>query len=112
MLLIATTEKDISSAVRGQCLWDAADPLRANFDFKSDEYSASVLCPMFMPFASQRAKLKKATDSTRRGRMDEPSSHYAKGILYIPAEAQFDYLLNRPKTEDIGTEGNLWLTSL
>ena len=35
MLLIATTEKDISSAVRGQCLWDAADQLRANFDFKS-----------------------------------------------------------------------------
>ncbi len=52
MLWIATTEKDISSAVRGQCLWDAADQLRANSDLKSQEYSAPVLGLIFLRFAA------------------------------------------------------------
>ena len=117
MLWIAPTEKDTANAARGKRFWDAADQCHANSGFKPEEYSGgcpqgSVLGLIFMPFAPQRAKPEKATNSTRRGRMDEPSSHYAKGILYIPAEAQFDYLLNRLKAEDIGTDGNLWLTSL
>jgi type I restriction enzyme M protein len=29
-----------------------------------------------------------------------------KGILYLPAEARFDYLLNRPEAEDIGGKVN------
>ena len=46
-------------------------------------------------FAAQRAKLEKSATSSRRGsRLDEPATYHAEGILYLPAEARFDYLLN------------------
>ena len=43
----------------------------------------------------------------RRGsRVDEPAAYHAEGILYLPAEARFDYLLNRPEAENIGAKVN------
>ncbi len=33
-------------------------------------------------------------------------AHDAAGILYLPAEARFDYLLNRPEAENIGAKVN------
>ncbi len=48
-------------------------------------------------FATERDKLEKSTISSRRGsREDEPAAYYAEGILYLPAEARFDWLLNHP----------------
>ena len=38
--------------------------------------------------------------------MDEPAAYHAEGILYLPAEARFDYLLNRPEAENIGAKVN------
>ena len=38
--------------------------------------------------------------------MDEPGAYHAEGILYLPAEARFDYLLNRPEAENIGAKVN------
>jgi type I restriction enzyme M protein len=38
--------------------------------------------------------------------VDEPAAYHAEGILYLPAEARFDYLLNRPEAEDIGGNVN------
>ncbi len=35
--------------------------------------------------------------SRRGSRVDEPAAYHAEGILYLPTEARFDYLLNRPK---------------
>jgi type I restriction enzyme M protein len=51
--------------------------------------------------------LKKSATSSRRGsRLDEPAAYHAEGILYLPAEARFDYLLNRPEAENIGAKVN------
>lgn len=56
---------------------------------------------------AQRAKLEKVAASSRRGsRLDEPAAYHAEGILYLPAEARFDYLLNRPEAENIGAKVN------
>ena len=104
MIWIAPSEKDTDNAALEKRLWDAADQFRANSGLKSQEYSAPVLGLIFLRFAevrfaAQRAKLEKASASARRGsRVDEPAAHHAEGILYLPTEARFDYLLNRPES--------------
>ena len=112
MQWIAPAEKDTNNAALEKRLWDAADQFRANSGLKSQEYSAPVLGLIFLRFAevrfaAQRAKLEKASASARRGRrVDEPAAYHADGILYLPAEARFDYLLNRPEAENIGAKVN------
>jgi type I restriction enzyme M protein len=112
MIWIAPPEKDAGNAALEKRLWDAADQFRANSGLKSQEYSAPVLGLIFLRFAevrfaAQRAKLEKASASARRGsRVDEPAAYHAEGILYLPAEARFDYLLNRPEAENIGAKVN------
>jgi len=57
--------------------------------------------------ASTRAGGEGAPRVSRRGsRVDEPAAYHAEGILYLPAEARFDYLLNRPEAENIGAKVN------
>jgi type I restriction enzyme M protein len=112
MIWIAPAEKDTASATLEKRLWDAADQFRANSGLKSQEYSAPVLGLIFLRFAevrfaAQRAKLDKGVASSRRGsRVDDPAAYHAEGILYLPAEARFDYLLNRPEAENIGAKVN------
>jgi type I restriction enzyme M protein len=112
MIWIAPSEKDTDNAALEKRLWDAADQFRANSGLKAQEYSAPVLGLIFLRFAevrftAQRAKLEKAGASSRRGsRLDEPGAYHAEGILYLPAEARFDYLLNRPEAENIGAKVN------
>src|SRR5712664_1918684 len=109
---IAPSEKDTDNAALEKRLWDAADQFRANSGLKSQEYSAPVLGLIFLRFAevrfaAHRAKLEKASGSTRRGsRVDEPAAYHAEGILYLPRESRFDYLLNRPEAENIGAKVN------
>ena len=109
---IAPSEKNADNAALEKRLWDAADQLRANSELKSQEYSAPVLGLIFLRFAevrftAQRAALEKSATSSRRGsRLDEPDAYHAEGILYLPAEARFDYLLNRPEAENIGAKVN------
>ena len=51
--------------------------------------------------------MEKASASARRGpRVDEPAAYHAEGILYLPAEARFDHLLNLPEAENIGAKVN------
>lgn len=112
MIWIAPSEKDQDNAALEKRLWDAADQFRANSGLKAQEYSAPVLGLIFLRFAevrfaAQRAKLEKGGASSRRGsRVDEPAAYHAEGILYLPAEARFDYLLNRPEAENIGAKVN------
>ena len=112
MLWIAPSEKDIANEELEKRLWDAADQFRANSGLKAQEYSAPVLGLIFLRFAevrfaAQRAKLEKAGGSSRRGsRVEEPAAYHADGILYLPADARFDYLLNRPEAENIGAKVN------
>ena len=109
---IAPSEKNADNAALEKRLWDAADQLRANSELKSQEYSAPVLGLIFLRFAevrftAQRAALEKSATSSRRGsRLDEPAAYHAEGILYLPAEARFDYLLNHPEAENIGAKVN------
>jgi type I restriction enzyme M protein len=109
---IAPAEKDTATTTLEKRLWEAADQFRANSGLKSQEYSAPVLGLIFLRFAevrfaAQRAKLEKAGASSRRSsRVDEPTAYHAEGILYLPAEARFDYLLNLPEAKDIGAKVN------
>ena len=112
---IAPSEKNADNAALEKRLWDAADQLRANSGLKSQEYSAPVLGLIFLRFAevrftAQRAELEKAAACgtlPAAGRaLDEPAAYHAEGILYLPAEARFDYLLNRPEAENIGAKVN------
>jgi len=123
MIWMAPTEKDTDNAALEKRLWDAADQFRANSGLKSQEYSGGrlqgpvlgfiVLRFTEVRFAAQRAKLEKSDakggngNLPRRGsRLDEPAAYHAEGILYLPAEARFDYLLNRPEAENIGAKVN------
>jgi type I restriction enzyme M protein len=109
---VAPSEKDNANAVLEKRLWDAADQFRANSGLKAQEYSAPVLGLIFLRFAevrfaTQRARLEKTKTSARRGsRVDEATAYHAEGILYLPAEARFDYLLNSPEAENIGAKVN------
>lgn len=109
---IAPSEKDTAAATLEKRLWDAADQFRANSGLKAQEYSGPILGLIFLRFAevrfaAQRAKLEKAGASSRRGsRVDEPAAYHAEGILYLSAEARFDYLLTLPEAADIGAKVN------
>ena len=124
MIWIAPSEKDTATNTLEKRLWDAADQLRANSGLKPQEYSGPILGLIFLRFAevryiAQRAKLETpsprsplpvgegtARPSRRGSRVDDPAAYHAEGILYLPAEARFDYLLNRPEAENIGAKVN------
>jgi type I restriction enzyme M protein len=112
MQWIAPSEKDTGNETLEKRLWAAADQFRANSGLKAQEYSAPVLGLIFLRFAEvrfavQRAKLERAAASSRRGsRLDEPAAYHADGILYLPAETRFDYLLALPEAENIGAKIN------
>jgi type I restriction enzyme M protein len=113
MQWIAASEKDTANETLEKRLWAAADQFRANSGLKSQEYSAPVLGLIFLRFAevrfsAQRAKMENAAGLSRRGsRFDEPAAYQAEGILYLPAEARFDFLLNLSEAENIGAKINL-----
>lgn len=116
MLWIAPSEKDAASTSLEKRLWDAADQFRANSGLKAQEYSGPILGLIFLSFAEvrfavQRTKLEGASASSREfsrrsSRVDEPAAYHAEGILYLAAEARFDYLLTLPEVADIGAKVN------
>ncbi|HVV01915.1 MAG TPA: class I SAM-dependent DNA methyltransferase, partial [Verrucomicrobiae bacterium] len=112
MQWIAASGKDEASDSLEKKLWAAADQFRANSGLKSQEYSAPVLGLIFLRFAdvrffAQRARLKKSAVSSRRGsRVDEPTAYHAEGILYLPADARFDFLIKQPEGVNIGEKIN------
>src|SRR5512140_1669055 len=105
MRWVAPSEKDATTATLEERLWDSADQFRANSGLKSQEYSAPVLGLIFLRFAEvrfaeQRARLEKTGASSRRGsRVDDATAYHANGVLYLPAEARFEYLLKLPEAE-------------
>jgi type I restriction enzyme M protein len=109
---IAPSEKDTDTAALEKRLWDAADQFRANSGLKAQEYSAPVLGLIFLRFAdvrfaAQRVKLEKTSASSRReSRLDKPEAYHAEGILYLPTEARYDYLLQLPEAQNIGAKLN------
>jgi type I restriction enzyme M protein len=92
-------------------LWASADQLRANSKLKASEYSVPVLGLIFLRFADQRfsvaekelAEKAKAAGSRRAiGKAD----YQARGVMYLPEQARYSYLLKLPEGENIGKAVN------
>ena len=88
-------------------LWDVADQLRANSNLKASEYSVPVLGLIFLKFADFKftlAKQKLEAKQKPGGRRGVSKVDYQamKGVLYLPENARFSYLLNLPEGENIG----------
>ena len=83
-------------------LWESADLLRQGSKLTSSQYCMPVLALLFLRYAYSRYKMVEAEilqgRPMRGGRVMpvEPSDFSAKSALYLPREAQFDYLVNLP----------------
>lgn len=83
-------------------LWESADLLRAGSKLTSNQYCMPVLGLIFLRYAYSRFKMVEAEilkgRPSRGGRVMpvEASDFTAKSALYLPKEAQYDYLLNLP----------------
>ena len=83
-------------------LWESADLLRQGSKLTSSQYCMPVLALLFLRYAYSRYKMVEAeilqSRPMRAGRVMpvEPSDFAAKSALYLPKEAQFDYLVNLP----------------
>lgn len=89
-------------------LWAAADELRANSKLSSQEYSVPVLGLIFLRYADYRfqketERLESQRPNTGRRRREIGRLDYqAQGVLYLPPEARFSYLLQLPESANIG----------
>jgi len=89
-------------------LWSAADEFRANSKLKSSEYSVPVLGLIFLRYADQKFTVAeenlKGQGSGRReiGKTD----YQAEGVMYLPPESRFSYLVALPEGSDIGKAVN------
>lgn len=90
-------------------LWESADLLRAESKLTSNQYCMPVLGLIFLRYAYSRYKMVEEEilkgRPSRGGRVMpvEASDFAAKSALYLPKEAQYDYLLNLP--ENIASAG-------
>jgi len=90
-------------------LWESADLLRAGSKLTSNQYCMPVLGLIFLRYAYSRFKLVEAeilkSRPSRGGRVMpvEASDFISKSALFLPKEAQYDYLVNLPA--DIASAG-------
>ncbi|CZE45801.1 HsdM family class I SAM-dependent methyltransferase [Campylobacter geochelonis] len=84
-------------------LWESADLLRAGSKLTSNQYCMPVLGLIFLRYAYSRYKkveeeiLKNRPSRGGRVIPVEASDFAAKSALFLPKEAQYDYLLNLPE---------------
>ena len=84
-------------------LWESADLLRSGSKLTSNQYCMPVLGLIFLRYAYSRFKMVEAeimkNRPSRGGRVlpVEASDFAAKSALYLPKEAQYDYLVNLPE---------------
>ena len=97
-------------------LWESADLLRAGSKLTSSQYCMPVLALLFLRYAYSRFKMVEAellkNRPSRGGRVMpvEPSDFAAKSALYLPREAQFDYLVNLSDDQPLGEAVNRAMT--
>lgn len=97
-------------------LWESADLLRAGSKLTSSQYCMPVLALLFLRYAYNRFKMVEAellkNRPSRGGRVMpvEPSDFAAKSALYLPREAQFDYLVNLSDDQPLGEAVNHAMT--
>ena len=90
-------------------LWESADLLRAGSKLTSNQYCMPVLGLIFLRYAFSRYKMVEAEilkDRPSRGGKVLPveaSDFAAKSALFLPKEAQYEYLVNLP--ENIAAAG-------
>jgi type I restriction enzyme M protein len=90
-------------------LWESADLLRAGSKLTSNQYCMPVLGLIFLRYAYSRFKMVEAeilkNRPSRGGKVlsVEASDFAAKSALFLPKEAQYEYLVNLP--EDIAAAG-------
>lgn len=90
-------------------LWESADLLRAGSKLTSNQYCMPVLGLIFLRYAYSRFKKVEAEilkdRPSRGGRVMpvEASDFSAKSALFLPKEAQYEYLVNLP--ENIAAAG-------
>ncbi len=83
-------------------LWESADLLRAGSKLTSNQYCMPVLGLIFLRYAYSRFKMVEAeilkNRPSRGGRVIpvEASDFSAKSALFLPKEAQYEYLVNLP----------------
>lgn len=96
-------------------LWAAAEQLRANGSFKLNEISEPILGLIFLKFADVRFKREHAGIMAERGASYEgkgrqapitPEHYKSRGVLYLPEEASYSYLMNLAEGENIGKAVN------
>jgi len=90
-------------------LWRAADQLRANSKLTASEYSMPVLGLIFLRHAYNRfrkVKIEVEKDlpvHPQRGvRPLTKNDFLERNAMFLPRQAQFDYLVSLPENEDIG----------
>lgn len=97
-------------------LWESADLLRAGSKLTSSQYCMPVLALLFLRYAYSRFKMVEVellkNRPTRGGHVMpvEASDFAAKSALYLPREAQFDYLVNLPDDQPLGEAVNHAMT--
>ena len=97
-------------------LWESADLLRAGSKLTSSQYCMPVLALLFLRYAYSRFKmveaelLKNRPSRGSRVMPVEPSDFAAKSALYLPREAQFDYLVNLSDDQPLGEAVNRAMT--
>ncbi len=90
-------------------LWESADLLRQGSKLTSNQYCMPVLGLIFLRYAYGRFKAAEKEilkdRPSRGGRVlpVEASDFVAKSALYLPKEAQYDYLVNLP--QDMSSAG-------
>ena len=96
-------------------LWESADLLRAGSKLTSNQYCMPVLGLLFLRYAYSRFKMVEVEilkdRPTRNGRQMpvEAKDFSAKSALFLPQEAQYEYLVNLP--ENIATYEQPWRSS-
>lgn len=85
-------------------LFKMADQLRANSGLKPSEYSRPVLGMLFLRYAEgQFARVEKTLAPRPGSRLKPgPDDYKAQGLIYLPPEARFSYLLSLPEDADVG----------
>lgn len=91
-------------------LWNAADQLRANSELSSQEYSAPVLGLIFLRYADYKftkveEEIKKRQPSDSRRKISK-ADYQAKGVMSLPDNARYSYLLNLAEGRNIGKAVN------
>ncbi|HET7662338.1 MAG TPA: class I SAM-dependent DNA methyltransferase [Rhodanobacteraceae bacterium] len=85
-------------------LWAAADQLWANTGLSPADFSTPVLGLIFLCYADERfvAKQKELTKKGLKPDDLDPDDYQADGVLYLPDEARFSYLITLAEGDNLG----------